>query len=72
MTSTKLPPNPKCQEHYYPEWSSRGMRAVDCLYRASWRMTGIPQSLGVTSMLLCGTHKSRYQRNFPERTYTRL
>ena len=61
--------SPRCQERYYPEWSSRGMRPVDCMNRASWRMTGTTSKTGT---LLCGVHKNRYERNFPHRTYMRL
>ncbi len=45
------------------------MRSVRCENRAIWRMTGTP---GKEGMLLCGIHKNRYERNFPDRTYTRI
>lgn len=57
----------RCRERYYPPWSSRGMRAVDCQHPAKWLMGGM---LSGRTVPLCGTHKNRYARVFPERTYT--
>lgn len=47
-----------CTERYYPEWSSRGMRAVRCTRPAKATLVE-PNGL---SRRICGVHVRRYER----------
>lgn len=63
-----------CQERYYPEWSSRGIRSVACENKARWKMYEPRLENGRKTGLfdvkfLCGVHKRKYNKNFPERTF---
>ena len=46
-----------CTEVYYPEWSSRGMRAVRCTRPAKATLI-VP---GGTHRRVCGIHRNRYR-----------
>lgn len=43
----------KCEVRYYPAWSSRGMRAVECQHRAKFTVVDPP---GWSAEHVCGVH----------------
>jgi hypothetical protein len=49
----------RCTETYYPSWSSRGIRGVDCSRPAKAMLT---EPGGWTTRRLCGIHANRYAR----------
>jgi hypothetical protein len=48
-----------CTVSYYPEWSSRGFRAVRCSYVARFKVTDERHG----SRLMCGHHKNQAVRD---------
>lgn len=58
------PDRPTCEERYYPQWSSRGMRGVDCTRPAKFEAWVNPYSDPYWKRL-CGVHVKAYSVTRP-------
>ena len=56
---------PACEEHYYPEWSSRGMRVVICGRPAKVEAWTRPYSEEPAWAPKCGIHARLYKQTRP-------
>jgi len=53
-----------CGVHYYPSWSSRGVRSVQCEHPAKFTIIDPPQW---SAEVVCGTHAKVVERYYGSR-----